>query len=111
MKDILNEYTTWKTFPAREAMEKYTGVQSRLSSISSLCAEANVSEQCEPCPKLSFEMNILSESMSFGQLGRIVLEGKDKTDTAGSCSQTDTHEPGDLPPNRKRKKSLSSVFM
>ena len=105
MKSVLSEYSSWQTLSAKEALDKYTEVQTNLSSIATLCSEVKQSLQSEPCPKLSFEMKNLSEILSFGQLGRIIVGEKAEhsvgTDGAGEMGYNGLSQ--ELPPTKRKK--------
>lgn len=134
MRAVFHEYSLWQTLPALEALEKFSEVQSSLSSVASMssgAAKASLKESSpQPsCPALSFETSPLSEVAPFGQLGRIVMvqrrgqdkggaERKDGGDDAVTersegiggeeTMSVDTFPGPELPPNKKRKKSLST---
>lgn len=112
VKGVLNEYSTWQSLSPREGLEKFNDVQSSLSGIPSLCTGIRMPQEHQVSPKISFEMNSLSDMMGFGQLGRLVVahEGGNTSYTSSRTrhsengSRSDSTEPeGDLPPNKKRK--------
>ena len=110
MQTALNDYASWQALPAKDALEKYTGVQSQLSSITSVCSGASNATplQSESLLRLSFEMSSLSEMVSFGCLGRIVVGGglkEERENHLVTDSEAGNHETsGGLPPNKRRKK-------
>ena len=111
VKDVLGEYTSWQSLPPREGLEKFSEVQSSLSSIPLLCSGVGLLQDHQLSPKISFEMSGLSDMMGFGQLGRLVVESSadssKTTPTVESSSRGDSVDPeGDVPPSKRRKKIL-----
>lgn len=103
VKDVLSEYSSWKSLPSSDAIANYSEIQSRLSSIPSLCGGIDFLLECECSPKLSFVMSGLSEMVSFGNLGKIVVGSKEGVAAIAS-------EGGDLAPNKgKRMRSSDSL--
>ena len=96
VKAVLSEYSSWKSLPSKDALENYSEIQSRLSSIPSLCGGIDIALDCECGPKLSFEMSGLSEMVSFGKLGKIVAS------KGGLAAVANDGEVQDLHPNKKR---------
>lgn len=100
VKAVLSEYTAWNGLSCRDALGKYSTMQSRLSSIPSMCSVLSVPE---PCPKMSFQMSGLSDMLSFGHLGKIVVREEAEEVTEKSTDEGRTGHAGDLPPTKKRK--------
>ncbi len=117
VKAVLTEYASWKSLSSREALEQYSTMQSRLSSIPSMCSGLDMPTHCQLCPKMSFEMSGLSDGLSFGHLGKITVEEDDGRRGAavsslpGNGGARDSIDPpgnmppniGNMPPNKKRK--------
>ena len=109
IKDILNQYTSWKSLPVKDALEAYSSIQSQLSSISALCSVEVESLQSRQSQKITFEMCAPSEILSFARLGRIMMEKERKEDPIGTGlvdavkSQDFFGEP---PPCKKKKKEM-----
>ena len=101
VKTVLSEYSSWKALSSRDALENYSTIHSRLSSVSSMCSDVTP-HQLRMCPKLSFEMNTLSEMVSFGHLGKISV-GEELSQSV-NVARDSSELLEDLPPNRKRKK-------
>jgi hypothetical protein len=117
VKAVLKEYESWKSLPCRDALEQYEVVQSHLSSIASMSSDFNVPQLCEPCPKISFQMSGMSEMLSFGHLGKIVVGGvsidRSTSQSEGNLLaelEDDADPLSDLhvPPTKKRRGADSS---
>lgn len=114
MKAVLSDYTLWQGLSCRDALEQYNAMQSRLSNIASICSGLNVPQLCEPCPRMSFQMSGLSQMLSFGDLGKIVVGGGGEWNTRGRDGEaelrgdtTSTDPQTDPPPTKKRKSTVS----
>ena len=102
VKAVLSDFTAWQNLPQREGLEKFSEVQASLSSIPSLCSGISLPSEHPLTPKISFEMAGLSDSLTFGQLGRLVLE--DPSETGDGSSSSNIELEGNVPPHKKRKK-------